>query len=209
MIIAAHGRTNPAAGVMVARPAMAPTHAPTSVGLPLCSHSMTIHANSAHDAEISVLIPAFAAAVLAPSADPALNPNHPNHSMPVPSATKGMLCGSVSSSASIFLRWGMAMTAASAEKPAEMCTTMPPAKSHTPHSARKPPPHTEWQKGKYTRCTHAAMKMRYGANIMRSANAPVISAGAMTANMPWNSAKARPGMGPVSPSKSSMLESMA
>ena len=33
--IAAQGRTNPAAGVMVARPAMAPTHAPTSVGLPL------------------------------------------------------------------------------------------------------------------------------------------------------------------------------
>mmetsp|Transcript_12939 Transcript_12939/g.42810 ORF Transcript_12939/g.42810 Transcript_12939/m.42810 type:complete len:269 (+) Transcript_12939:634-1440(+) len=219
MTMAAQGCTNPAAGVIVASPAMAPTQAPTRVGLPLCTHSMTIHANSAHDALISVLIAAYAATPSAASALPALNPNHPNQSIPVPSATNGMLCGSVSSSTSIFLRCGMAITAASAEKPALMCTTMPPAKSHTPHTARKPPPHTLWQNGKYTRCTHAVMNTRYGPNIMRSANAPVINAGAMTANIPWKPAKASPGIPPLCSAPlasrepcmawSSMLDSMA
>ena len=56
MTIAAQGYTKPAAGVTVARPAMAPTQAPTRVGLPLCAHSIMSHVKSAQDAEISVLM---------------------------------------------------------------------------------------------------------------------------------------------------------
>ena len=40
---AAQGLTKPAAGVMVARPAMAPTHTPTNDGLPSKTHSIAIH----------------------------------------------------------------------------------------------------------------------------------------------------------------------
>jgi hypothetical protein len=52
------GSTKPAAGVIVAKPAMAPTHAPIKVGLPSKSHSIIIHPKSAADAEISELIEA-------------------------------------------------------------------------------------------------------------------------------------------------------
>ncbi len=38
------------------------------------------------------------------------------------------------------------------------------------------------------------MKRRYALNFMRSANAPVISAGVMMANMPWKIMKARWGI---------------
>ena len=55
---AAHGLTKPAAGVIVARPAMAPTQTPTSDGLPSSFHSMTIQTNRATEAEISVLMSA-------------------------------------------------------------------------------------------------------------------------------------------------------
>lgn len=40
----------------MARPAMAPTQAPTRVGLPLCAHSIMSHTKRAQDAEISVLM---------------------------------------------------------------------------------------------------------------------------------------------------------
>jgi len=56
MTTAAHGLTKPAAGVMVARPAMAPTQTPTKLGLPSSFHSMTIQTSRATDAEISVFI---------------------------------------------------------------------------------------------------------------------------------------------------------
>ena len=103
---------------------------------------------------------ANAACSFAASALTELKPYQQNQRRPVPRATNGMLCGSVSSSASIFFLCGSATTTASAEKPAEMCTTMPPAKSTMFSAPRKPPPQTQWQKGKYTRCTQRAMKTR-------------------------------------------------
>ena len=59
-----------------------------------------------------------------------------------------MLCGSlVGFCLAIFMREPRQWTAARAEKPAVVCTTMPPAKSQTPQRAIQPPPHTQWQKG--------------------------------------------------------------
>ena len=58
MTTAAHGFTNPAAGVIVASPAMAPTQTPTSDGLPSSFHSINIHTSKATLALISVLIKA-------------------------------------------------------------------------------------------------------------------------------------------------------
>ena len=88
---------------------------------------------------MSVLTKAWAATALAASAEPALKPNQPNQSNPVPSPTKATLCGTVFSPGAN-LREPTTQTEARAAKPALVCTTMPPAKSSTPHLARKPPP---------------------------------------------------------------------
>ncbi len=77
----------------------------------------------------------------------------------------------------------------SAETPEEMCTTVPPAKSRVgnlPPSAafRKPPlPHTMCASGAYTTRNHSTMNSTVPLNFIRSAVAPVISAGVITANI--------------------------
>ena len=68
--------------------------------------------------------------------------------------------------------------------PALMCTTVPPAKSRTPSDASQPSgDHTQCAIGTYTHNDHNAMNTSIEENLMRSANAPVISAGVMMANI--------------------------
>ena len=74
----------------------------------------------------------------------------------MPSATSGMLCAPESTT----LRLPTKNTEASAAKPAVACTTMPPAKSSTPCAAIRPPPHTMWHRGKYTKISQATRKIR-------------------------------------------------
>jgi hypothetical protein len=81
------------AGVMATRPATMPDAAPRLVGCPSRSHSTTIHASPAAAAARNVFMNACTAWPLAASAEPALKPNQPNHRMPVPIITSGMLCG--------------------------------------------------------------------------------------------------------------------
>ena len=107
---------------------------------------MNIHVHIAIEPAMSVLTKACAATPFAASAEPALKPNHPNHNRPVPSATNATLCGSVSSPGANF-REPTTHTDASAAKPALVCTTIPPAKSSTPHFARKPPPQIQCTSG--------------------------------------------------------------
>ena len=70
-----------------------------------------------------------------------------------------------------------------------MCTTVPPAKSKQgtlpPSEAfRRPPlPHTMCAIGKYTRKAHSVMNSSMALNFILSANAPLISAGVMIANI--------------------------
>src|ERR1700730_12286651 len=85
--------TEPAAGVTATRPTTAPTHAPRAVGLRPRHASRNIHASAAEADAVLVVANAMAAWPDGPPADPALKPNHPNHSMPVPSRTKGMFAG--------------------------------------------------------------------------------------------------------------------
>ena len=85
-----------------------------------------------------VVANAIAAWPDAASADPALNPNQPNHSMPVPRITNGMFAGVCASPFLCALRRPSTIAPASAAKPADMCTTVPPAKSSTPSLWRKP-----------------------------------------------------------------------
>src|SRR5690348_2103484 len=80
MIIADIGPTKPAAGVMTTRPATAPEIAPSTVGLPLFSHSANIHPSVAAAAARCVVTNALEARPPALSAEPALKPNQPTHS---------------------------------------------------------------------------------------------------------------------------------
>ena len=70
-----------------------PVAAPTAVTLPLRIRSSSVQTTSAAAGASIVVAKASAAAGVAPSAEPALNPNQPNHSRPAPSSANGTLCG--------------------------------------------------------------------------------------------------------------------
>src|SRR5262252_1882514 len=89
--------TLPAAGVIATRPATAPEAAPSIEGLPLISHSANIHESTAHAVARYVFMNASAAEPFASSAEPALNPNHPNHSSDAPIMVIVRLCGLIAS----------------------------------------------------------------------------------------------------------------
>src|SRR5262249_38765597 len=95
MTTAANGVTKPDAGVIATRPATAPDAAPSMVGLPVFIHSAIIQPNAASEAAVCVAMNALDAKPFAPSADPALNPNQPTHSIAAPTTAKGRLCGAI------------------------------------------------------------------------------------------------------------------
>src|SRR4029077_13487288 len=80
------GPTKPAAGVIATRPATMPEQMPSRLGLPLTIHSVRGHQTPATAAPNKVFEKARPAAPVAASAEPALKPNQPIHSMPVPIA---------------------------------------------------------------------------------------------------------------------------
>ena len=84
MITAERSVTKPAAGVMATRPAMRPEHSPSSDGRPRTIHSPTIHDRAPAAAARCVTAIARPARPSAATAEPALKPNQPTHSMPAP-----------------------------------------------------------------------------------------------------------------------------
>ena len=96
-----HGR-NSSSGTLdsstsTASPATMPLASPSTVGAPRCAHSIAIQANPAVTAAVCVERKATTAIWLAPSALPALNPNHPTHNSPVPIRDSTTLCGIIGS----------------------------------------------------------------------------------------------------------------
>src|SRR5690349_16891764 len=87
--------TKPAHGVMATRPATAPEAPPRVVAWPSFSFSTTSQPSIAADAARLVLTRAWAACPLAAPAEPALKPNQPNHSTPVPINVHGRLWGCI------------------------------------------------------------------------------------------------------------------
>src|SRR6188508_1148152 len=87
--------TNPAAGVMATRPTTAPIQNPRAEGFLPRVASNKIQARPAAADAVLVVAKAEAANGPAPKALPALKPNHPNQSKPVPSNTKGMFAGAI------------------------------------------------------------------------------------------------------------------
>ena len=141
-IIAPPGPITPAAGVIVANPATAPVANPTAVALPTLIRSIKSHTNAAAEAPICVLIIALAAASLAANADPPLKPNQPTHNNPAPATVRAGLWGNISVLGKP-IRLPSISATISAETPAVVWTTMPPAKSITPCSAKNPLPQTQ------------------------------------------------------------------
>src|SRR5579862_7243752 len=101
---------------MQARPATAPVNAPMMLGLPARIQLIAVHVHIATDAAMSVFTKACAAIPFAASAEPALNPNHPNQRSPVPRPTKATLWGTVRSPGAN-LRAPTTQTEARAAKP--------------------------------------------------------------------------------------------
>src|SRR3990172_2932541 len=94
---AAWGLTKPAAGVIEPRPATVPDMAPSMVGLPLCTHSKKAHVRVPMAAAALVATKAFTATPSLARALPALKPNQPNQSTPMPITVRVRLRGGISS----------------------------------------------------------------------------------------------------------------
>src|SRR5579885_32212 len=92
---APRGPTKPAAGVIATRPATMPEQIPSRLGLPFITHSVSVQATPAVAVPNRVLKNARPAEPLASRAEPALKPNQPIHSMPVPIAVIIKLCGGI------------------------------------------------------------------------------------------------------------------
>jgi hypothetical protein len=103
--------------------------------------------------------------------------------MPVPISVSGRECGGIGVPGQPRRR-PMTMTTASAAIPALMCTTVPPAKSSAPRLNSHPSgAKTQCATGAYTRIDHNTRNATHAPKRMRSAIAPVMSAGVITANM--------------------------
>src|SRR5437762_541544 len=165
-----------------------------AVTLPERRKSTKAQVTSAAAAAVLVLVNASAAKPFAARADPALNPNQPNHNRPAPRSTSGTLCGTIAVRLKS-LRAPSRAAATSAETPELMCTTVPPAKSSAPSFCSQPPaPQTQCARGSYTNVDQRSRNTTYARNRIRSAMAPEISAGVMIANISWNMACACSGI---------------
>src|SRR6185503_11467927 len=129
--------TLPAAGVIATRPATAPEAAPSIDGLPLSSHSANVHESTAHAVARNVFMNARAAKPFASSAEPALNPNQPNHSIDAPIIVIVKLCGGMLSRPKP-TRLPSTTAPIKPATPALIWTTVPPAKSSAPQPQIKP-----------------------------------------------------------------------
>src|SRR5258705_8807145 len=79
--------TYPAAGVIATRPTTAPIQKPRAEGFLPRIASKKIHERPAAAEAVFVFAKAFTARLFAANAEPALNPNQPNHNRPVPKST--------------------------------------------------------------------------------------------------------------------------
>ena len=127
-------------------PATAPVVIPSTLGLPRLDHSMSIQVNPAIAAEMWVTAIAMPAVPSAASSLPALKPNQPTQSIDAPTTVSTRLLGAIDV-VGYPRRLPSTRQSTRAAIPALMCTTVPPAKSSTPMTCRKPPPQTQWATG--------------------------------------------------------------
>src|SRR5687767_15050591 len=85
----------PQAGVTTTRPATAPEQKPRTLALRRVMYSSVAQAKDATPVASVVVANAFAATPSAATAEPALKPYQPTHSMPVPTMQSTRLCGGI------------------------------------------------------------------------------------------------------------------
>src|SRR3954466_8668173 len=193
MMSAPPGVTKPDAGVIATRPATAPQAAPTTLTLRVLAYETRTQVIVAAAAAMFVTVKALAARPPAVSADPALNPNQPNHRRPAPRTVIGTSCGSLLSP--FMWRFPIISATTRADTPELMWTTVPPAKSSAPSLNSQPSTdQTQWAIGEEMRIDQRMVKRTNEPNRLRSANAPVMSAGVIAANISWNIANNMNGM---------------
>src|SRR5687768_9624141 len=88
--------TKPAAGVIATSPTTAPIQKASTEGFLPRRTSKNIQERPAAAAAVFVVAKAETARALALTAEPALKPNQPNQSRPVPIKTSGMFAGGIS-----------------------------------------------------------------------------------------------------------------
>src|SRR6185312_3285098 len=93
MMIAPMMLTEEQDGVIATRPATTPDAAPSEVGRPSRMRSTNSQPNIAVAVAANVVKNVTPAMPFDATAEPALNPNQPNHSSPAPNITNGRLCG--------------------------------------------------------------------------------------------------------------------
>src|SRR6186713_3154228 len=176
--------TNPAAGVIATRPTTAPIQNPSTEGFFPLITSKNIQVRPADAAAVVVVPNALTAKEVAPTAEPALKPNQPNHNSPVPINTYGTFAGGISLFSTCDFLLFKTMAPANAAQPAVICTTVPPAKSQAPILARNPSGcQFQCATGAYTNKENKTIKE---VNRILSANAPTTRPGVMIANINWN-----------------------
>src|SRR5665213_11855 len=159
--------TNPHEGVIATKPATAPEIVPNMVGFPVVIHSTTAQLTAAAAPAVLVEIKALTAIPLAANAEPALKPSHPNHSNAAPKTTKGRLC-KLGCLIPIRLPKNKAVTRPAT--PQLISTTVPPAKSKSPHDFIKPPgAQAICAIGQYTKVSHSTVNIKKAENLTRSA----------------------------------------
>ena len=107
-------------------------------GVPVVSFSTINQPSIAAEAARLVFTRAWAATPLAPSAEPALNPNQPNHRMPVPIIVERQVVRRHRLVARSPCRLPITATTARAAMPALMWIAVPPAKSSAPRLNSQP-----------------------------------------------------------------------
>src|SRR5438270_9970741 len=175
---------------MATKPATAPEIAPKALARPFLIHSARLQLSAAAAAAKCVATKALVAKGLEASALPALKPNQPTHNRHAPIKLSTKLWGGIGCFGKpVLLPRYRAQT--SADTPELMCTTVPPAKSSVgnlpPRAALSSPPlpHTMCARGAYTTKNHKTRNSTVPLNFMRSAVAPVMSAGVIIANISW------------------------
>src|SRR5882672_6754423 len=122
---------------MATRPQTAPIAAASADGFLFSAHESATQVSAAAAAAVLVTTNALAASAPEASAEPALNPNQPNHRSTAPRITNGTLLA-LTPGCSSFSRLPTNSAAARAENPAVMWTTVPPAKSSAPSVCNQP-----------------------------------------------------------------------
>ena len=115
-------------GVMATSPATMPDAPPSVVAWPSRMRSTSSQASMAVEVAIVVVMKVDPAEPLELVAEPALNPNQPNHSRPAPSITNGTLCGR-NSVVGQPLRLPSTIATTRPATPELIWTAVPPAKS--------------------------------------------------------------------------------